>query len=161
MEIISIEIYLNSTKEVKMSKDIVIGTLLLAVSVGLFSGCAKSVACTAKDSSQLRVSVLEDSVDPLIVTNRWNPLVGGWFNNDVIESESKVTATMTTPALFTTFGSKRIILDGSNDMVYLGEDSYKCNNDLSVLTTLVKKINKAKMDDRSRALGSSMDQGRY
>lgn len=144
-----------------MSKNIVIGMLLLAVGVGLFSGCAKSVTCKSQDNSDLRVSVLEDSVDPLIVTYRWNPFIGGWFTDDVATDKSTVTATMTQPAIFTIWGSKRIVMDGEKDTVHLGEDTYKCNNDLSILTTLVKKINKAKMDDRLRALESSTDQGRY
>lgn len=63
--------------------------------------------------------------------------------------------------IFTIWGSKRIVMDGKKDTVYLGEDAYKCNNDLSVLTTLVEKINQEKINDRLRALGSSMDQGRF
>lgn len=161
MENIPIEIYCKSKQEVEMSKNIIIGTILVVVSAILFSGCAKSVTCKSQDSSELRVSVLEDSVDPLIVTNRWNPFVGGWFADDVIESDSRVTATMTAPAVFTIWGSKRIIMDGEKDTVYLGEDSYKCGGDLSILTKLVKKINKAKIDDRLRALEASTDEGRY
>ncbi len=144
-----------------MKKNIMIGALLLAIGTVLFSGCAKSVTCTAQDNSELRVSVLEDSIDPLIVTYRWNPFFGGWFMDDVAADKSTVTATMTQPALFTMWGSKRIVMDGKKDTVYLGEDAYKCNNDLSVLTTLVEKINQEKINDRLRALGSSIDQGRF
>lgn len=144
-----------------MKKNIMMGALLLAIGTVLFSGCAKSVTCTAQDNSELRVSVLEDSIDPLIVTYRWNPFFGGWFMDDVVADKSTVTATMTQPAIFTIWGSKRIIMDGEKDTVHLGEDAYKCNNDLSVLTTLVKKINKAKIEDRVRALDSSIDQKRY
>jgi hypothetical protein len=135
-----------------MSKNIIIGIMLITAGMVLFSGCAKSATCTGKDNSELRVSVLEDSTDPSIITYRWNPFIGGWFSDDVVESDSRVTATMTAPAIFTIWGSKRIIMDGEKDTVYLGEDSYKCSGDLSILTKLVKKINKAKIDDRIRAL---------
>lgn len=144
-----------------MNKNIIISALLLGVSVSLFSGCAKSVTCKSQDNSDLRVSVLEDSVDPLIVTYRWNPFIGGWFMDDVATDKSTVTATMTQPAIFTIWGSKRIVMDGEKDTVYLGEDSYKCNNDLSILTKLIEKINKAKIDDRLRSLNSDINQGRY
>jgi hypothetical protein len=144
-----------------MSKNIITGTILIAIGIVLFSGCAKSVTCTSQENSELRVSVLEDSIDPSIITYRWNPFIGAWFSEDVFESDSKVTANMTNPAIFTIFGAKRIIMDGEKDTVYLGEDSYKCSGDLSILTKLVKKINKAKIDDRLRALDSSMEQGRY
>ncbi|MDQ1268346.1 MAG: hypothetical protein QG560_989 [Campylobacterota bacterium] len=144
-----------------MSKKIIIGTMLVVAGIVLFSGCAKSATCKSQDNSELRVSVLEDSIDPSIVTYRWNPFIGGWFSDDVVESDSRVTATMTAPAIFTIWGSKRIVMDGEKDTVYLGEDSYKCGGDLSILTKLVKKINKAKVDDRLRALESSTDEGRY
>lgn len=144
-----------------MKKNIAKSALLLIVGIVLFSGCAKSVTCTAQDNSELRVSVLEDSLDPMIVTYRWNPFFGGWFMDDVIADKSTVTATMTQPALFTIWGSKRIIMDGEKDTVYLGEDAYKCNNNLSVLTKLVKKINQEKINDRLRALDSSIESGRY
>jgi hypothetical protein len=150
-----------------MNKRIVIGSLFLVSIMSILSGCAKSVTCKSSDNSEIRVSVLEDSLDPMIVTNRWNPFVGSWFNDDITSgkptshSRNIITANMTTPAAFTILGAQRIILNGDDDTVYLGEDSYKCNNDLSVLTTLVKKINSAKMDDRIRHLEADIHNGRY
>ncbi|MFA5215627.1 hypothetical protein [Sulfuricurvum sp.] len=150
-----------------MNKHMVVSTLLLASIVSVFSGCAKSVTCRAPDNSEIRVSVLEDSLDPTIITYRWNPFIGGWFTGDVTSGKSLlndtnvITANMTAPAPFTIFGAKRITLNGDNDTVYLGEDSYTCNNDLSVLTTLIQKINRASTDDSLRGLKALKDSRKY
>jgi hypothetical protein len=143
-----------------MMKHLIYGSFILASSLIFFSGCAKSVECKAPDNSKIRVSVLEDSTDPLIVTYRWNPFVGGWFTGDVISDGDKAIANMSTPALFTIWGAQNIQLDGKNDKVILGEDSYKCNGDLSTLTLLIQKINRTKIDDRIRALQSDANSGR-
>lgn len=130
----------------------VLAALLLTVG---FSGCSQKITCVAPDNSEIRVDVLENGVNPKIVTNRWNPFSGAWYSaHPRTVSDGVIVASRTTPGLSEVFGAQRIELNGNENTVRVGENSFKCNGNVSELTTLIEEINRQKFQDRVRKVSS-------
>lgn len=134
---------------------IVLTTVVLLVSIVGFSGCAKSTQCKMPDNSNVRISVLEDNLNTVIIRDRWNPIMEAVYSEDVTVYGNVIIANRSEFSKLhvnTVFMPLKIELDGDKKTVQLGEDKYACEEDILDIVQLVKKIEKEKVDKRIRSV---------
>lgn len=121
-----------------------------------FSGCATAIKCQAPDNSTVRISVLEDSDAPVLIRDRWNPLMQAVYDDIITVDETKIIANRNFNDRIhpnSIFQNQKLLLDAKNNKIDIGEGSYTCNpNELQNIIHLVTKIKNEEIEKRKRKL---------